>query len=158
MQANRFRKDLFYRINPFILNVPPLRERKEDIPLLVDYFMTKLGKGGETKRVSARAMKVLRDYQWPGNIRELANVFERAMLLSAGRDEIFEDDFPLSVRDGSTGRRLSQPAGVDEDLKLEVIIRRHIEKVLRRTGGNKSEAARLLGISRKKLYSNIEGE
>ncbi len=158
VQANRFRKDLFYRINPFILNVPPLRERKEDIPLLVDYFMTKLGKGGETKRVSARAMKVLRDYQWPGNIRELANVFERAMLLSAGRDEIFEDDFPLSVRDGSTGRRLSQPAGVDEDLKLEVIIRRHIEKVLRRTGGNKSEAARLLGISRKKLYSNIEGE
>jgi DNA-binding NtrC family response regulator len=158
VQANRFRKDLFYRINPFVINVPPLRERKEDIPLLADYFVTKLSRGKKRKTITRQAMKLLREYHWPGNVRELANVFERAILLSVGRDEITDDDFPLSVRNSSTVKRLGFQANGEEDFRLDMMVRDHIGKVLDHAGGNKSRAAKLLGISRKKLYNNFGRE
>jgi DNA-binding NtrC family response regulator len=157
VEAHRFRKDFFYRINAFVIHVPPLRERKEDIPLLADYFVGKFSKGKKRKTVSGQAMKLLFDYEWPGNVRELANMFERAVLLSQGRTEIVADDFPLSVRDGNRARQpaaKTSPPG--DNLRLAAMVKHHIRSVLRHTGGNKSEAARLLGISRKNLYRKIE--
>jgi two-component system NtrC family response regulator len=103
-------------------------------------------------------MKLLLEYEWPGNVRELANVVERAMLLSAARDEIVADDFPLSLRTGSIDRHSSRKSILPEDdFRLDTIVRSHIEKVLRYTGENKSKAARLLGISRKKFYQKLDG-
>ena len=102
-------------------------------------------------------MKLLSDYDWPGNVRELANMFERAVLLSQGRTEIVADDFPLSVRHANSTRQpatMTSPPG--DDLRLDAMVKHHIRSVLRHTGGNKSEAARLLGISRKNLYRKIE--
>ena len=156
--SNRFRKDLLYRINAFIVAVPPLRDRKEDIPLLADYFITKLSKDSKRKAISSEAAKLLLEYEWPGNVRELANVVERAMLLSSARDEIVADDFPLSLRTGSTDHHSSRKSMLQEDdFRLDTIVRSHIEKVLRYTGENKSKAARLLGISRKKFYQKLDG-
>jgi transcriptional regulator with PAS, ATPase and Fis domain len=102
-------------------------------------------------------MKLLHGYEWPGNVRELANVFERAVLLSGSRKEILAEDFPMNVRAGSARRRsagASRP--LSADVSLEAMVKSHIEKVLEETGGNKSKAARLLGISRKKLYQKID--
>ncbi len=92
-----FRKDLFYRLNGFTVVVPPLRERKEDIPLLVDYFLRKFARGGRQKTITGPAMELLQDYSWPGNVRELANALERVVLISAGRDEIGVADFPQGM-------------------------------------------------------------
>jgi DNA-binding NtrC family response regulator len=157
VDENRFRKDLFYRINAFVITVPPLRERKEDIPLLADYFISKFSRGSKKKGISGEAMRLLRDYEWPGNVRELANVFERAVLLSGDRSEIINDDFPLNVRHGGSGRQFgTKLSRHGDDLKLDVMVKHHIERVLEYAGGNKSRAARLLGISRKKLYQRIE--
>jgi DNA-binding NtrC family response regulator len=154
--SNRFRKDLLYRINAFVVAVPPLRDRKRDIPLLADYFISKFSKDGKRKAISSDAMKLLLEYEWPGNVRELANVVERAMLLSAARDGIVADDFPLSVRTGSSDCRLSRKSAPQEDdFRLDGVVKSHIEKVLRYTGENKSKAARLLGISRKKFYQKL---
>jgi transcriptional regulator with PAS, ATPase and Fis domain len=157
VEKGRFRKDLFYRINAFVVSVPPLRERESDIPLLADYFLTKFSKGSGLKKMSPQAMKLLHGYEWPGNVRELANVFERAVLLSGSRKEILAEDFPMNVRAGSARRRsagASRP--LSADVSLEAMVKSHIEKVLEETGGNKSKAARLLGISRKKLYQKID--
>jgi DNA-binding NtrC family response regulator len=156
MKENRFRKDLFYRLNTFVIQVPPLRERKSDIPVLAEYFLTKHARKGGRKTVSKQAMQFLVDYHWPGNVRELANVLERAILISANRDEIAPDDLPQTIvtqtfSKGERKRPLSQ-----DTLRLDSMAKEHIEKVLELAGGNKSKAARLLGISRKKLYQKIE--
>ncbi len=157
VENGRFRKDLFYRINAFVISVPALRERESDIPLLADYFIGKFSKGNKPKAISPDAMKLLREYEWPGNVRELANVFERAMLLSGSREEIRAEDFPLNVRAASTRRPSPAPSkSTGPDIRLDAMVKSHIEKVLEETGGNKSKAARLLGISRKKLYQKIE--
>jgi DNA-binding NtrC family response regulator len=154
--TNRFRKDLFYRLNTFIILIPPLRDRKEDIPVLVEYFMDKhAGRGGK-KKVSRQAMDILTDYHWPGNVRELANVLERAVLIAGSRGEILSHDLPRNmVKPGvdspTTG---NQELGTDT-LRLDSVERNHILKVLELVGGNKSKAARLLGISRRKLYSML---
>lgn len=157
VESGRFRKDLFYRINAFVVSVPALRERESDVPLLADYFLGKFSKGSGPKKISPEAMKLLCEYEWPGNVRELANVFERAVLLSGSRKEIQAEDFPMNVRAGSARRPSSSasrpPAG---NVSLEAMVKSHIEKVLEEAGGNKSKAARLLGISRKKLYQKID--
>ncbi len=155
VREGRFRKDLFFRLNTFIIALPPLRERKDDIPLLAEYFLKKFSKGGN-KKMSRQAMELLLAYQWPGNVRELANVLERAVLLSSSREEITVSDLPPNIlnksyEDGSD-QKLSNPT---DSLRIEEMERRHIEKVLKLVGGNKSKAARLLGISRRKLYRKI---
>lgn len=155
VKENRFRKDLFYRLNTFMIQIPPLRDRKDDIPILAEYFMKKHAKKGRKKVVSKRAMELLIEYYWPGNVRELANVLERAVLISTERMEITGDDLPRTVVRPTypLEERRQTPGG--NMLRLDAIEREHIEKVLEFTQGNKSKAARLLGISRKKLYQKI---
>jgi two-component system, NtrC family, response regulator AtoC len=157
VEEKKFRKDLFYRLNTFIIWVPPLRERKEDIPLLVDYFLRKLARGGPCKEVSSETMRTLLNYPWPGNVRELANVLERAVLLCGSRSEVALDVLPENVlasprraNDRSDGYR---PGG--DVIGLTMMEKSYVEDVLRSVGGNKSKAARLLGISRKRLYNKI---
>lgn len=142
-----FRADLFYRLSTFIIRVPPLRERKEDIPLLVEHFVSKCAARGTRKHISSEALSQLMEYSWPGNVRELANIVERAVLLSYEDEVISADKF--SLKDVTVGAE--QVEGRAE-LALEDVGRRHVERVLKGTGGNKSEAARLLGISRQRLY------
>jgi two-component system response regulator AtoC len=156
VKANRFRKDLFYRLNTFVIQVPPLRDRKDDIPILTKYFLEKHARKGSRKAVSRQVMNLLVTYHWPGNVRELANVIERAILISADRGEIIPDDLPQAIVlptfvTEERKRSLSQ-----HTLRLDSMEKEHIEKVLEFAGGNKSKAARLLGISRKKLYQKIE--
>ncbi len=155
VKENRFRKDLFYRLNTFMIQIPPLRDRKDDIPILAEYFMKKHAKKGRKKVVSKRAMELLIEYYWPGNVRELANVLERAVLISTERMEITGDDLPRTVVRPTYPLEERRQAPGGNMLRLDAIEREHIEKVLEFTQGNKSKAARLLGISRKKLYQKI---
>ncbi len=156
MDEKKFRKDLFFRINTFLITLPPLREKKEDIGPLADYFLDKFNGGVKKKRFSPEVIGLLRAYEWPGNVRELENIIERSVLLSGKRQEILTEDFPEDMV-GSLGPEkiiglLPQDGRIVNLAHLED---EHIQNVLDSVGGNKSEAARLLGISRKKLYSKI---
>lgn len=156
MDEKKFRKDLFFRINTFLITLPPLREKKEDIGPLADYFLDKFNGGVKKKRFSPEVIGLLRAYEWPGNVRELENIIERSVLLSGKRQEILAEDFPEDMV-GSLGPEkiiglLPQDGRIVNLAHLED---EHIQSVLDSVGGNKSEAARLLGISRKKLYSKI---
>jgi DNA-binding NtrC family response regulator len=156
VKANRFRKDLFYRLNTFVIQVPPLRDRKDDIPILTKYFLEKHARKGSRKAVSRQVMNLLVTYHWPGNVRELANVIERAILISADRGEIIPDDLPQTIVLPSFAAEERKRTLSQDTLRLDSMEKEHIEKVLEFAGGNKSKAARLLGISRKKLYQKIE--
>jgi two-component system, NtrC family, response regulator AtoC len=157
VETNRFRKDLFYRLNSFTIQVPPLRNRKTDIPLLAAYFLEKFARGGKKKVISSAATGILIDYHWPGNVRELANVLERAVLVSAQRDEIGGEDLPQSMVFGPVAVSGNGKPRLNFDtMRLDNIEKEHIKNVLELARGNKSKAARLLGISRKKLYQKIE--
>ena len=156
VKANRFRKDLFYRLNTFVIQVSPLRDRKDDIPILTKYFLEKHARKGSRKAVSRQAMNLLVTYHWPGNVRELANVIERAILISADRSEIIPDDLPQAIVLPSFAAEERKRSLSQDSLRLDSMEKEHIEKVLEFVGGNKSKAARLLGISRKKLYQKIE--
>ncbi len=157
IEEKKFRNDLFFRINTFIITLPALRDKKEDIPLLVSYFLEKFSTPGERKRLASRAFDVFMAYGWPGNVRELVNVIERSVLISGKRAEIISDDFPENlVKDipsGSLPFNLPAPSTAVDLTSMED---EHIRNVLASVSGNKSEAARLLGISRKKLYSRIK--
>jgi DNA-binding NtrC family response regulator len=157
VETNRFRKDLFYRLNTFIITVPPLRHRRDDIPRLADYFMEKHARGGNKKIISEDALNVLMNYTWPGNVRELANVLERAILISASRETIASGDLPQSMIEAPSSSPMIEKQALTQDtLRLDSMEKDHIERVLKLAGGNKSKAARLLGISRKKLYQKVE--
>jgi DNA-binding NtrC family response regulator len=158
VKANRFRKDLFYRLNTFVIQVPPLRDRKDDIPILTKYFLEKHARKGSRKAVSKQAMNLLVAYHWPGNVRELANVIERAILISADRSEIISDDLPQTIALPSFATVERKRVLSQDTLRLDSMEKDHIEKVLEFADGNKSKAARLLGISRKKLYQKIESQ
>jgi len=155
VHAGRFRSDLFYRLNVVHIELPPLRARPEDIPPLVEHFIRRFSRQYQVapKRVTAEALEQLRTYVWPGNIRELQNAIERAFALSAA-DTITPDDLPAAV----TGWVPPEPGGLDstELPTLAEAERRLIAAALRRSGGNKNEAARLLGIDRQRLYRKIE--
>jgi two-component system, NtrC family, response regulator AtoC len=157
IEEGKFRKDLFFRLNTFIINLPPLREKKEDIPLLAEYFLDKFTKGGERKHLSAEAIELLAAYEWPGNVRELANVIERSVLLSGRREEIVVDDFPegllISVYQSGKSKRLKSGDAILDLTRLE---EEYIDRVLNSVGGNKTKAARLLGITRATLYNKID--
>jgi DNA-binding NtrC family response regulator len=156
MKEKRFRKDLFYRLNTFVIQVPPLRDRKDDIPTLVEYFLEKHARKGSRKSLTKQAMNLLACYHWPGNVRELANVIERAILISADRGEVVPDDLPQTIVQPSSIAEERKHMLRQDTLRLDSMEKEHIEKVLELAGGNKSKAARLLGISRKKLYQKIE--
>jgi len=158
VKEKKFRKDLFYRLNTFIIALPPLRERKDDILLLADYFLRKFARGGDKKVLSDDAMKLLSEYWWPGNVRELANVIERAVLLSMTRKTILCEDLPQTMMENHLDAQNEKIQLHDEALDLKKVEREHIGRVLKLAGGNKSKAARLLGISRKKLYQKVKGD
>ncbi|MGH7860026.1 MAG: sigma-54 interaction domain-containing protein, partial [Candidatus Binatia bacterium] len=154
VSEGRFRTDLYYRLNVVTLRLPALRERPEDIPLLVGHFTKEFGETYrvQPKRVTPKAMELLTRYDWPGNVRELQNVIERAFALSSDAD-IDLADLPSAV----AGREpTAAPSPRDGEVtSLEDMERRVIENALTRSRGNKNEAARLLGIDRQRLYRKI---
>jgi len=156
VEQDRFRKDLFFRINAFIINLPPLREKREDIPLLVNYCLDKFSKAGERKGITQNALELLMAYDWPGNVRELQHVLERAVILSHERGTIDTEDLSDGVV-GSAPRIVErdEPYGFRRVLTLAEMEGDYIQRVLTSVGGNKSRAARLLGISRKNLYDRV---
>jgi two-component system NtrC family response regulator len=156
VEEGRFRKDLLYRVNAFVIHLPPLREKTEDIPVLADYFLEKFAGENNKKVLSDESMALLVSYGWPGNVRELKNVLERAVLLSADRQEIITSDFPegmLAQEPGTIRHDSREPKKAK--LKLKQIEMEHVENVLNALGGNKTKAAQLLGITRATLYKKI---
>jgi DNA-binding NtrC family response regulator len=148
IRENRFREDLFYRLNVISIHVPPLRERKEDIPLLVEAFIRRycLEMNKEEVKIAPTELKLLLDYDWPGNVRELENVIERALVIGQGK-EIAADDLPFS-------RKELGPEKFPKSLKI--MEQMHIERILEETEWNISRAARELDIDRQTLYNKIE--
>jgi two-component system response regulator PilR (NtrC family) len=151
IENNDFREDLYYRINVIPIRLPPLRERREDIPLLVDYFIKKTSKdmGIEPKRISVEAMRVLEGYFWPGNVRELENVIERALALSTD-ENISLDDIPMQLVQGGTKHPSSveiPDEGLDLENYLEGIRRQVMGQALSRCDGVQTQAAELLGMT-----------
>jgi len=155
IRAGRFREDLYFRLHVFTIHLPPLRERSEDIPLLVQHFIEKFT--GETGKhvhgATPEAMAVLQAYAWPGNIRELRNTVERGMILVDG-DMIGEEHLPPDMRPQvarSTAATLQVPLG----LRLREVEKEYVLASLRRNEGNKARTAELLGISEKTLYNKL---
>ncbi len=150
VKNRRFREDLFFRLNVISIKIPPLRERKEDIPYLLDFFLKKQrAKTGKDARFSERAIQGLLRYEWPGNVRELENVVERCVILSHG-GLIDVKDLPLSIQ----GEREDRINFSLSDVVTEAE-RDHIIRILKLTKGNRTKAAQLLGISRKTLWEKM---
>jgi len=145
-----FREDLYYRLNVIPIHLPPLRERKEDIALLVDYYLRKKASGREAKSMTPDALKVLLNYRWPGNVRELENVIERLTIISTG-DTIRLENFPDTIKNISPCPELVPldiPAGgIELESLLQNAERTLLYKALDKAGGVKTEAAKLLGLS-----------
>jgi DNA-binding NtrC family response regulator len=174
--AGTFRSDLFYRLNVFPIEMPPLRTRKEDIPLLVEYFMNRAeGPGRRTRSVSPRAVELLHAHSWPGNIRELQNVVERALIVSAGEELAFDPRWfsgdattatrqpsepPSAPTEGASGptEASSGPAdaGPTDEGSLAELERQTILRTLAAVGGNRRLAAAKLGIGLRTLYSKLK--
>jgi two-component system, NtrC family, response regulator AtoC len=160
VEKGEFRKDLYYRIKVMVIELPPLSDRKEDIPILTEYFITKLGRemGKEIKGVNPQALELLLAYSWPGNVRELKNVIERATILAKG-GLIVPEDLPLELRKDMRGLRIDSSdekwMGRDSLLPLADVERNYILKVLHEKGGNKSKTARILGVSRSTLREKL---
>jgi DNA-binding NtrC family response regulator len=156
VRDGRFREDLFWRLNVIRLKAPPLCERSFDIQLLVEHFINKAA--GAAKRppldVSSDALAILTAYSWPGNVRELENAIERAVAFARG-PVITPDDLPERVRT-SGGASALIARSVEQNLTVREVEREYILEVLRRTGGNKSRAAELLGLDRKTLYRRLD--
>ncbi len=149
VQEGLFREDLFYRLNVVPIRLPALRERKEDIPLLADYFIRlhrRQRRQTAAEGLSPEALELMLDYEWPGNVRELQNVIERALVI---------EESPL-IRIGSLPPHLRERRALEEEpLSLEAVERQHIRRVLESTNRNIAQTARLLGIDRKTLYKKI---
>ena len=152
VEKERFRPDLFYRLNVICLEVPPLRDRLEDIPILVEHFCSQLeSRGLQRKSFSEEALAGLQKYRWTGNVRELENAVERLVLLSAG-DRVEASDIAEHL-DGSVEVATDSPFA--PTLTLDDVKRIHIANVLKRNGGNKMKTARMLKINVKTLYNLI---
>jgi DNA-binding NtrC family response regulator len=150
VDAGRFREDLYYRLNVVSINVPPLRERKEDIPLLVRRLLQQINDELHTKvnKISEEAMERIIHHDWPGNVRELQNILTRAVVLS--KSDVLD---VAAIPD--SGRRPSANGAYDWKRTLAEVEQIHIEQVLKATGGNRTEAAKILGISKPTLYSRL---
>jgi transcriptional regulator with PAS, ATPase and Fis domain len=171
----QFREDLFYRLNVIPVQLPPLRERKEDVPLLVQHFLARFeaerdGGGSESSAktsvqqrltVSQEAMRRLMAYHWPGNVRQLENAIERAVAFTAGRSQIDVGDLPTEVQQAQESvvapSAVTLPEdGMDLDAFVANIERELIQRSLERTGGNKGQAARLLNLKRTTLVEKLK--
>jgi len=175
VREKRFREDLFYRLNVIQVNIPPLRKRKDDIPLLSEFFMQKFQShtGGKAKVLTPETLKILRAYDWPGNVRELENAIQRAITLSQG-DKIFPDALPPQIFRPGHGVTISFENFLEEKLAdlvdrmggleqgdIYTMVLHRVEKplitlVLRKTEGNQVRAAGLLGINRNTLRKKIK--
>jgi transcriptional regulator with PAS, ATPase and Fis domain len=146
VKDGQFREDLYYRLNTLVIAVPPLRDRPEDIPLLVDQFVkaANLRTGKHVSGISKEAVAALRGYDWPGNVRELEHVIDRAVAF-AREDVIVPDALPAEIFEPRQSTLES----------LEEMERRHILYVLRKTQGNRNRAAEVFGIDRKTLYRKL---
>jgi DNA-binding NtrC family response regulator len=150
IQAGRFREDLYYRVNVVTIELPLLKEKRQDIPELVEHFLTTRQVGSVRYRIQPEALDALVRYDWPGNVRELANVLERAQIL-AENNLITLDDLPEALTEGQAPA--TEPGG--DPRHLREVERRHVQDVLRQEKGNKVHAAKALGISRRALYRLI---
>lgn len=151
MKAGRFREDLFYRLNVVAIELAPLCERREDICELVEHFLSTRQVGPKRYTVQPEALEALSRYDWPGNVRELANVLERAQILAEDYT-ITLDDLPESIVEA----RVASEGVAEHPDFLREVERRHVAQVLERVKGNKAQAAKVLGISRRALYRLIE--
>ncbi len=145
-----FREDLFFRLNVVSIHLPPLKDRKEDITLLVDHFLTVFSQkqNKEVKGLSANALKALMGYNWPGNVRELENTLERLV--------VFAQDKTITTQDIAYSNTVLSQMVTSEPIRLEEMEREHIMKVLTSVGDNKTQAAHLLGIDRKTLRIKLK--
>jgi len=155
VKAGTFREDFYYRLNVFAIHLPPLRDRREDILPLADRFLS--SRGVPPSRLSAAARDRLHDHAWPGNVREMENALERALIL-AGDDEIGAEHFGRLGRASERSEMRGQRAAdvLREGFNLDDFERELIDAAIERAGGNKAAAARLLGITRRRLYSTIQ--
>jgi DNA-binding NtrC family response regulator len=155
VKEGAFRADLFYRLNVVSIRIPPLRERREDIPLLAEHFAAKHGRA-EGAAISPAARDLLLAHGWPGNVRELENVVARALALNPA-GVIMPEDLPEHVRRGSAAPLEAVGLAGPARPTLAELERRYAAQVLREMAGNKTRAAEILGIDRKTLY-RILGE
>jgi DNA-binding NtrC family response regulator len=154
VRANRFREDLYYRLNVIPIHLPPLRERKNDIPLLAEHFLREAEKENKKSvpELAPDTIRAMMDYHWPGNVRELKNVIQFAVVRSRG-NVIMPTDLPFV-----SNRQPMQPVLSNESAKPGVQVTRgklnqeNVQAALVKTGGNKSKAARVLGVGRATLY------
>jgi len=157
IEEGRFREDLYYRLNVVTLSMPPLRERREDIPLLAQHFLEVFSETNrkKIKGFTPQAMDRMLKYDWPGNVRELMNGVERGVVLSRA-DYLDEQDLPMILKDASlSGESLAKDAFL-ADMPLDEVEKASILKTLEFTEGNKSEAARRLGITRRTLHKKLK--
>ncbi|NOY59321.1 MAG: sigma-54-dependent Fis family transcriptional regulator [Calditrichaeota bacterium] len=152
VRQNTFREDLYYRINVFPIFLPPLRERKEDIPDLITHFLQM--QNAAPDGIESKAIRILMEYAWPGNVRELENIVERALIMSSG-NLITIKDLPPHLR-GEAELPLKIENSADDMLTIEEMEKRMIQRALAKAQGNKTHAAKLLGITRRQLYSKME--
>ncbi len=151
LKSGLIREDFYYRINVFPITIPALRRRLEDLPDLIGHFLTKAGKSPAA--ITPEAMEKLRQYSWPGNVRELENVIERALIMAGGQ-AISLADLPPHLQGL---QKLPTSFDIPEEgINLEDMERRLVHRAIEKAGGNKSRAAKLLGITRRKLYSMLE--
>jgi two-component system, NtrC family, response regulator HydG len=157
IKAGHFREDLYYRLNVVALNMPPLRERRGDIPLLAQHFLTMFCRTNRKhiKGFTPQGMDMLLRYDWPGNVRELMNAVERGVVLSRS-EYITEEELPLVLRAAPTTDKVLLKDVLPPDTPLNEVERATILKTLETLGGNKSEAARHLGITRKTLHKKLK--
>ena len=159
VKANRFRDDLFYRLQVIPVTIPPLRERRSDIPLLIEHFLRRHNEDRPYPiTISEEAMVLLWEYDWPGNIRELENVIERTVILSDA-PVIRPDALPGNIRSFLSEKKIPTPTlsddGMDLNAAVEEFENRMIDEALRRTNGNKQAAAKLLGLKRTTLVAKL---
>jgi DNA-binding NtrC family response regulator len=150
LEDGTFREDLYYRLNVVPIEIPPLRERKEDIPYLSRHFVEKLGPemGGRVNGITDAAIDKLMQYAWPGNVRELENVVERSMVMAL-KDRLDADDIRLDMN--LRTRHVTGEPGLPDGMSLDQFEQELIKNALKKSDGNKSQAARLLGLTRNAL-------
>lgn len=154
LEQGTFREDLYYRLNVVPISIPPLREHKEDIPYLVDFFLERFAheSGKAIEGVAPAAMKLLTDFYWPGNVRELENIIERAVVMTVGtKIDVTDIHLDIARARPAAGSESPATAFLPEGMTLEQYEDELIQEALRRADGNKSQAARLLGLSRNAL-------
>jgi transcriptional regulator with PAS, ATPase and Fis domain len=156
VKEGKFREDLYDRLNVVSITLPPLRERKDDIPLLANHFLQKFSEENhkEISHISPEALEILLQYPWPGNVRELEHTMERAVIFST-HPIILPENLPRKMIEEARETEILLP---EKSLSLREVEKRYVLKVLQETGGNKKKASEILGIDRTTLYRILEKE